>query len=396
MKFLTRLSAAAAMAFISSTTASAQVLTPLVTFGGAANPGWRAPGEILPGDSAGSNNGVTYNYLGTGSLERGMDYNPVTGNLILVSRSTAGNGIRVLNGVTGADTGALDQGSGVITGGLFTTNTVGVGNDGAVYVSNLSINLTTTPHKVYRWQDEASTATTFSSDLYPVNAFGTGNGRLGDSLAVTGSGVGTTIAAGANNATVGIGYAIITTADGLTGTGVAVTGSGPTAPPSGAFRLGITFAGSPTDVWGKPTGTTMYQSTYSGTTVTLNNSPSVTAAGEAPLDYVTIGGVPYLATVDINSSVVRVYDASAPTLNLVASLTTTSGTLTSNPNGVGGVAWGAVDELSSTATLYAMSTNQGIQAFTFNAVPEPALLGLVATGLFVGLARRNRKVPQSA
>ena len=70
-----------------------------------------------------------------------------------------------------------------------------------------------------------------------------------------------------------------------------------------------------------------------------------------------------------------------------------SGALTPNANATGGLQWGEM--LSPTSqVLYAMSTNQGIQAMVFQAVPEPstyALLGgaFAAIGL---LASRKRSV----
>ena len=61
--------------------------------------------------------------------------------------------------------------------------------------------------------------------------------------------------------------------------------------------------------------------------------------------------------------------------------------LSTNSNGVGELAWGPVT--GSSATLYAMSTNQGIQAFIVT-VPEPmALLPLAASLLVLRRFRRR-------
>ena len=105
------------------------------------------------------------------------------------------------------------------------------------------------------------------------------------------------------------------------------------------------------------------------------------------MDYLQINTIPYLATLDANSSIVRVYDLTSP-LNpvLLNSATTTSGLLASNGNATGGVKWGAVT--GDTAILYAMSTNQGIQAFTFQ-VPEPSVMMLGLAGVGVLLRRRR-------
>jgi len=66
----------------------------------------------------------------------------------------------------------------------------------------------------------------------------------------------------------------------------------------------------------------------------------------------------------------------------------TSGTPTANGNGVGELAWGPVT--GNTATLYAMSTNQGIQAFLVT-VPEPVMLVPMGIALvLLASARKNR------
>ena len=352
------------------------LLSPLTTFGN--GDGWRAPNEIVTGDTAGTNTGANYNYLQTGSLERSIGFNPVTGNLIIVSRSTAGNGLRILNGMTGADAGFLVQGTGVISGGTFTTNTVGASSDGSIYVGNLTTNATTSPFKVYGWTSESASAPTVA-----YSGAALAGGRVGDDLDVAGSGVGTRIAAGfgsTNN-----GYAIIDPGLG-TAAAVAFTTNLPNA---GDFRLGITFAGNTSAVWGKQTSSLLRETTYSGTVGSAVPGVALTSAGEMAMDLVLVDAVPYLATIDANISTVRIYDMTNPAAPLlVNSATTTSGTLTGNGNATGSVQWGAVS--GSTATLYAMSTNQGIQAFTFTSVPEPGSLASLAIGACLLGSRRRR------
>ncbi|MGC8990581.1 MAG: hypothetical protein ACP5MD_10690, partial [Verrucomicrobiia bacterium] len=92
-------------------------------------------------------------YLTTDNTQRGMDYNPVTGHLLLANRA-GGLSVAILDATTGADLGALDLGTGIITGGTFTGNMLGVANDGAIYLGNLTLNSTTTPFKLYRWANE--------------------------------------------------------------------------------------------------------------------------------------------------------------------------------------------------------------------------------------------------
>lgn len=371
--------AAAAAILLAVEPSLAATLTALSTFAG---DGWRAPNEIVDGDSAGTSTGSNYNYLGTGNLERGLAYNSTTGNLVLVSRSAAGNGIRLLSGVTGADIGAINQGSGVITGGTFAINMAAVAEDGAIFVGNLQTSAATAAYKVYRWGAETDASpTTFFGNT--VSGF-TGTPRLGDTLDVIGSGPNTTLVSGVSGA---IGYAIIN----ASGATALTLGAAP--PDAGDFRLGITFAGSASDIWGKQTGADrlLRETTYAGTALSLNASSSLTAISEAPMDYAVVGGRPLLATIDITSSLVRVYDVTTPASPLlIASATTTSGTLAANGNGVGQVKFGSIG--ANSATLYAMSTNQGIQALTLTGVPEPSGAGLLAiSGLALcGFRRRHR------
>lgn len=344
-------------------TASAQFsLTANTAFGG--GDGWRAPLEVLTGDLAGTAGASGYNYLATANLERGMAYNPVTGNLVLVSRSTAGNGIRVLSGSTGADVGFLPQGTGVISGGVFAINMVGVAEDGAIYVGNLATDATPTGFRTYRWENEAATAPTVYSTFTAPNQFGTP--RMGDSMDVIGSGANTRIvASGSNVLSYGVfrgdgSYQLVNSWGGITA-------------PTNSFRLGITFAETPNDVWGKSPGT---QTTVGFSVSTYNESGGVFISdslelgsqGVAPMDYVKIGSNAYLAALDINSSVVRVYDVNnplTPVLLATGPAPLPQASLAPNGNGTGSIKWGAIDPNTGSASIYSMSTNQGLTALTF-------------------------------
>jgi hypothetical protein len=251
---------------------------------------------------------------------------------------------------------------------------VGTSSDGAIFVGNLTTNASTSNFKVYQWASEGAAAPTtfFSASL--ASAATT---RLGDSFDVTGSGSSVKVTTGAGSGA--LGYAVISSSG-----GTRIETFTPSGIATGDFRLGITFAASDSDIWGKQTGTSLRESTSAGVN---SGSATLTAYSEVGMDYAVIGSTPYLATVDTVNSTVRVYDATNPlSLTLSASGNLTTGTLVGNGNATASLKWGAIG--SDTATLYAMSTNQGIQAFTFQ-IPEPS--SLLLGGLGFGLLIRRRR-----
>ncbi len=347
-------------------------LTPLSSFGG--GDGWLSPGE----------GGITY--LGTGSLERGLAYNPATGNLLLVSRN-GGVGVYGLDAATGALVDSENV-NGRLAGGTFLGSMIGTGTDGALYLANLTSTSSSSPFKIYSWASESSL---FNGDAPALAHSGDPigvTGRFGDSFDVIGGGSSTRIAVGAGNTalTTDNSFAVINPNDASVSY---VTYAG-TAPAQGDFRLGLTFTDADTVVGTQ--GGVFRVVDFTGTAGTLAGSPATLSLSERLMDYATIGGVGYLATVDTASSLVRIYDLTDPSNPaLVASANNTSGILTSNGNGVGQVKFGAIT--GNSATLYAMSANQGIQAMTFTVVPEPEEYAMMAAGGLIafGVWRRFRR-----
>jgi hypothetical protein len=398
---------------LSATTASisqaASTLAPLGTFGG--GDGWRAPFEVLASDAAGTNvpgddTNPAYLYLGNtvqntgtavngGNLERGLGYNPVTGNLYVVSRNDAGNtrpSVRVIDGATGVDEGFLDQGTGIVTGGLFVRNMIGVADDGAIYMANLATTISgSSPYKVYRWANEASTPTVAYSGT------GAGDGviagaRLGDSFDVFGSGTGTKLVAGyaRNTAIAGTnGFSLFSTGDGATFTGQQISIGGSPTTDSGDFRLGITFTDADTilgkqgdpNIPGVVDPSAVRVVDVAGTTGTLTNSFSTDGATLRAMDYAVVDGTPIMAILECSGAqdavararifIYNMTDLSAP----IAERKLQEGSTLPDPgpgispkqfpngNGVGSVKFGQIS--GNVATIYAMSTNNGIEAFQF-------------------------------
>ena len=351
--------------------ASAATITvaPLTTWS-PNNDGWLAPGE------------GGYAFLGTANNERGLAYG--NGHVYLVSRS-GGTFIRRLDSATGADLGSPLDVTGV-SGGTFAVNNAAVGSDGSIYVNNLTTQSTTTPAKVYKWATEGSVPTVaYSGDA------ALGGARVGDSMATDGTML--VLGYGSSPVVTGInGYAIIDPTSG-TATRVAFPG---TPPNNGDFRLGLTFTDS-SHVLGTQ-GSSLYRySSFSGTSGTLIGSPAIPdpagATADRLLQYTTINGTPLLAVQSIGDSHVSIYDVTDPSAPIyLASGNNTAGSLTANGNGTGQIAWGNVlnnGDGTFSRILYAMSTNQGIQAFTVTLVPEPTsialsalLFGMLAAGRF--------------
>jgi hypothetical protein len=346
-------------------------LSPLATFGG--TDGWRAPGEIVVGDAAGSNNGVTYTFLGTGGLERGLAYCPQYEKLVLVSRN-GGNNVRLLDPVTGADLGPMSLGTGVIdtgsSGGTFKVSTVACDENGAVYVANLTTAGTNV--KVYRWEEPTSEPVLYFdaplTDYSPTP-------RFGDNFDVFYRAAGSVLLLGGGANTPG--YLL-----GEAGVATKVTSFAPALPSATPFRLGVTFGpGGENDVWGRNNaGTSAVRTTWTAgaSAGVYDGAAALTAVAEVGMDYAVIGSNKLLATCEFNNSTslvprVRIYDVQNPAApSLLASGTTAVTPLTTNGNGVGSIKWGEVTENAGvfTAQLYAMSTNQGIQAFDVTITPD--------------------------
>jgi len=367
MRKISLLPAALALV-LGAPSAQSQILSSLSTFGG--GDGWLSPGE------------GGYTYLGTANTERGLAFG--NNHLYLVSRS-GGCFVRILDPLSGADLGALDTTG--VSGGTFAVNTVGVGADGSIYVNNLTVNSTTSPLKVYQWSTEGAIPTV----AYSGNG-GLAGARIGDSLAATGSGSSTRLALGFGSSPAVAGNNGYTVVDPTATTATAVGFTG-TPPNAGDFRLGITFADS-SHVIGSQ-GSSLYRYTsFAGASGTLLNSVTIPdpagATADRLLAYAVVGGMPVLAVQSIGDSHVSLYDMTDPAAPVwLASANNTSGTLAANANGTGQLAWGDIS--GNTAHLWAMSSNQGIQAFTVT-IPEPATATLLGLGISALIAlRRSRR-----
>ncbi|HXU77967.1 MAG TPA: immunoglobulin domain-containing protein, partial [Methylomirabilota bacterium] len=151
----------------------------------------------------------------TDNSQRGLAYNALSNHVLVVSR-VGSSLVHVLDGDTGAELRTLDPGIGTIGGGTFDVNMVGVADDGAVYVCNLTLDGPGAHFKLYRYEnDDGATAPTVALDDDP----GAGvTDRWGDTLAVRGAGANTQVLlASRGNGAAGNGtnLCLLTTSDGV-------------------------------------------------------------------------------------------------------------------------------------------------------------------------------------
>ena len=362
--------------------ANAQTLSPLTTFG---SNGWLAPGSNP--------------YVTTDNSQRGLGWNPVTKNIVLPSRS-GGNFVAIINGTTGIVSGTLDTTG--VSGGTLAMMGAGVSDDGAIYVPNLqSGSSALSPFKIYSWTGESDTNAP-SIAFSQVNPQTTsGAFRFADAFAVYGSGTSLKFAAAgttSSGSTAGLpnnSNFMIGSLDG-SNTNTIYRNIPNTLTASNDYRLGITFVDADTVIGNQ--GTSAKITDFVAATTLSNTGAIVTGsiamgAADRPLDYTVINGQALLAVVNTNSSLISIYDITNPAAAaLLTTGSTVSGLLTANANATGGLQWGEM--LSPTSqVLYAMSSNQGVQAMIYT-VPEPSTYAVMAGAFAVigVVASRKRKI----
>ena len=363
--------------------ANAQTLTALTTFG---SNGWLAPGSNP--------------YVTTDNSQRGLGWNPVTKNIVLPSRS-GGNFVAIINGTTGIVSGTLDTTG--VSGGTLAMMGAGVSDDGAIYVPNLqSGSSTLSPFKIYKWTGENDTnaPTTAFSQVNPQTT--SGAFRYADAFAVYGSGTSLKFAA-AGTTTTGTTAGLPNNSNFMIGsldgsnTNTIYRNNPNTLTASNDYRLGITFVDADTIIGNQ--GASAKITDFVAATTLSNTGAIVTGsiamgAADRPLDYTVITGQALLAVVNTNSSLISIYDITNPAVaTLLTTGSTVSGLLSSNANATGGLQWGEM--LTPTSqVLYAMSSNQGVQAMVFQAVPEPSTYAMMGGAFAVigVIASRKRKI----
>jgi hypothetical protein len=313
-------------------------------------------------------------FMTTDTSQRGVCYNPVTGNVLFIDRQGGGNtaemtgAIYVLNPDSGAILSTLTTNG--IEGGTVAAISVGVSDDGVVFVSNL---ITTSNHgslKIYRWPNELTTeppTLAYSGDP--------GNGlfpdlRWGDSMDVRGSGANTEIVLGSRVSGQTTRAAVLKTTDGFTFNSHGLTA--PFAMASGgiAFGPGTTF-------WTKRVSTPLRLMAFDIATGTA--TPVLDFGGMAEIsgyDAMNVDlerGLLAMIDFDVGGGQDRVGLFSIANTNDFPQLLDTFLVPAVGANGTGTPGFLTFGE----GKLYAHSPNNGLFAFDLAAGPLPAPVILV-------------------
>lgn len=301
--------------------------------------------------------------LTTGDATRGLDYNPTTGHLLVVSRAGS-PAIHILDATNGTVLGTLPFGDGVISGGNFAVSMIGITSDGVIYVGNLTTDATGSPgpFKLYRWADEtAQPVKVYEGDPSAGNTVGTNPRRFGDSIAVRGTGANTQILLGTYNKIVGL----LTTADGTNFTATAIV----TDVAEQDTRWGLAW-GAGNTFWCKQGTGNLKNLTLDLVNKTATTTLSVALPGgtggplAVDLSRNLIAVLQCSSTTDPANHKLRLYDISNPSAPVQTDSTKDMPAANANGNLVGAVSL-------RNGLLFALETNNGIVGYTVNEVVFP-------------------------
>ncbi len=306
-------------------------------------------------------------WFSTTNNERGFAYGvqntPTEGGVkrLYVASRNGGNFVKVLDATTGAD--VADMITTGISGGTLAFNDMETSLDGKIFTANLTTNASTSPFKVYMWDNETAT---------PVNIISyTGDAvRLGDKFTVTGNVSDNSAVIWAASATSGFMKVykfsmsggtfsstptVISLSDNATGT--------PTSASVGPLPNG--------DFYWKATGFGVKK--YSATGTLLGTIPTtlVASGGNAVRYLGLVGTFEYLVVFQYgagneNARILKV-DPSDFTTAATYELTPSMGN-NANGNGSGDIAYALNQD--GTGVIYVMSTNNGLGCYqTLSPVP---------------------------
>ena len=297
--------------------------------------------------------------LNTDSTQRGLAFNPVSGNLLYVSR-TGSNIVAVLDAATGAEKHRLattdGDGFSVITGATIPVNMIGVAEDGVVYVANLNLPAAGSGAalRVYRWDSDAADAAPVALDIPDLPA----DVRFGDTFAVRGRGDTTELLFGSRTST---SFAIVTVTGGVFTTTKVYSADGVSA---GGFGLGVAF-GPGNSVFGTASGSPIVHVAFDPATGSATLARTY-AATQIP------NAVAHLA-IDTTRSLLAGTALETPDNLLLYSIADLDNPVlldqelfpidNPNVNGTGAIAFGG-------NRVFALDSNHGLFAYTIDLTPR--------------------------
>jgi len=327
--------------------------------------------KVLPGAA----------HIATGDNNRGIAYSLPANKVFVSNKGTPA--IDVIDGTLGTNSGTAVGSVNVtgVSGGNFAVSCLGVSDDGVLYGANLNTTAKSSPFfKIYSWDDtSAAPLTAFAAD--PTLGLATQGQRVGDALAIRGSGTGTQIIAPVSTTT---NIILFSTTDGtnFTPTVLSVTGLGALQGVQAgvAFYMNNTFIIRPGGLTSPalylvqfPANFASLTSPVAATVIATNNSLVLNSANSSSTFF------DVNATAGLTSAYGPTANAATPatvSLNLfgappfsgfdIALATTNTAHNTANGNGTGGVCLGGQGK---TNFIYTLDSNNGVYGFGIAFVP---------------------------
>ena len=273
-----------------------------------------------------------------------------TYNRLFIASRLSGNKILKLDAATGDSLGILDVTG--ISGGALPINDVEVSDDGKIFVCNLTTNASTSPFKIYKYDDE------FAAPIEAINYTGITT-RLGDKFTVTGSAADNSLTIWAVSASTKTVVKFTTSDNGVSFTPEVIT-------------LSDAAAGTSPAIW--PADTSLYVNgngitpkKYSSTGTYVDAVPSsIVSTGSNALRKFSYDGKDYLVVYNYGTTSaenLRILDVTNGMSSASLLYTTNSLGAISNANGTGDVDY--YDNGDGTYTLFVLGTNNGIASYLF-------------------------------
>lgn len=323
--------------------------------------------NLLPGERT---------YLGTGATERNLAFNPLTTNLLLVSRQPS-ESIIVLDPETGAEKHQLDM-TGIPTsvpGVSLGLNTIGIAADGAVYAAGLTVSAASPAFYVYRWPNDNAGNPPVAVFAGDPGASVQPNLAWADAMAVRGAGPDTQILISPRT---GTNVALLRTSSGLDflteipPAMLAISGV-----PANFARFSVAWGPGTSTFWAKTTGGLLYliQFDLNASTGAVVHAYASTTSFPSGVRGISVNANQSLlagVTLESLGDTLRLYDLTDLEVGPVLRDQETFETQNPNVNGTAATVFGG------DRYLFALNTDNGLKAFVINTNYVPPSITIVA------------------